>query len=79
MPYADSTAHSPNLDVPKLVQVVIKYSGGLVKNEKQASSVLVGLVLVATAVSFFLVLGTMREGNFDPKDYPYGIVGPDET
>lgn len=40
---------------PKIVQRVIKYSGGLVKTEKQANYVLIGFVAVAIIVSLFLI------------------------
>jgi len=40
---------------PKIIQWVIKYSGGLVKNEKQASYVIFGFVALAIIVSLFLV------------------------
>lgn len=42
---------------PKIVQWVIKYSGGYVKDEKQASYVLLGFVAVAVIVSLFLIFG----------------------
>ncbi len=40
---------------PKIVQLVIKYSGGYVKDEKQASYVLIGFVAVAIIISLFLI------------------------
>ncbi|OGZ46028.1 MAG: hypothetical protein A2756_04490 [Candidatus Ryanbacteria bacterium RIFCSPHIGHO2_01_FULL_48_27] len=40
---------------PKLVQQVIKYSGGYVKDEKQASYVLIGFVITAIIVSLLLI------------------------
>ncbi len=39
---------------PKIVQWVIKYSGGAVKDERQANYVLIGFVVVAIVVSLFL-------------------------
>jgi len=42
---------------PKIIRWVIKYSGGLVKDEKQASYVLIGLAVVAIIVSLFLIFG----------------------
>ncbi|MDA1335195.1 MAG: hypothetical protein O2794_04290 [bacterium] len=42
---------------PKIVQWVIKYSGGLVKDEKQANYVLIGFVAVAIIISLFLFFG----------------------
>lgn len=42
---------------PKIVTWVIKYSGGLVKNEKQASYVLLGFVTVTVVIVLFLIFG----------------------
>lgn len=42
---------------PKMIQLVMKYSGGLVKNEKQASYVLMGFVAVAMIITLFLIFG----------------------
>lgn len=46
---------------PKIVRWVIKYSGGYVKDEKQAQYVLLGLVVVMIIISLFLVLGGSEE------------------
>ena len=46
---------------PKIVQWVIKYSGGLVKDEKQANYVLIGFVAVTITFSLFLVFGGGNE------------------
>ena len=40
---------------PKIIQWVIKYSGGLVKNEKQARYVLIGVMVLAIIISLFLI------------------------
>ena len=42
---------------PKIVEWVIKYSGGAIKDEKQANYVLLGFVAVAIVVSFLLFFG----------------------
>jgi len=42
---------------PKIIQWVIRYSGGLVKDEKQANYVLIGLVALAIIISLFLFFG----------------------
>ena len=42
---------------PKIVGWVIKYSGGLIKDEKQANYVLIGLTVAAIIASLFLVFG----------------------
>ncbi|MBU3969062.1 hypothetical protein KJ991_02525 [Patescibacteria group bacterium] len=41
----------------KVVRWVMKYSGGLIKDEKQASYVLIGFVALAIIVSLFLLFG----------------------
>ena len=38
---------------PKIVQWAIKYSGGLIKNEKQASVILIGISILLIGVSVF--------------------------
>lgn len=42
-------------ETTKTVQWVIKYSGGLLKDEKQASLVLIGFALVTTIIALFLI------------------------
>jgi len=42
---------------PKIVRLVIKYSGGLIKDENQANYFLIGFVVVAIIISLFLVFG----------------------
>lgn len=62
---------------PKIIQWVIKYSGGLVKDEKQASYVLIGLVALAIIVSLFLFFGG---ANKNPTQVPTKIPeSPEES
>ena len=42
---------------PKIVEWVIKYSGGTIKDKKQANYVLVGFVALAIIISLFLISG----------------------
>ena len=42
---------------PKIVEWVIKYSGGYVRDEKQANYFLIGFVAVAIIISLFLFFG----------------------
>lgn len=42
---------------PKIIQWTIKYSGGLIKDEKQANYVLLGFAAAAIIVSLFLFFG----------------------
>ncbi len=61
---------------PKIIRLAIKLSGGLVKDEKQASYVLIGFV-VAAIVIFLIVIfsggssqptpGTIPPGQFVPQ------------
>lgn len=53
--YGTERSYSP--EVPKLVQWIMKYSGGLIKNENQAAYVLIGFVAAAIIVSLFLLFG----------------------
>ncbi|MCX6785412.1 MAG: hypothetical protein NTZ18_01000 [Candidatus Komeilibacteria bacterium] len=51
----------------KIIQLVIKYSGGLIKNKRQANHVLIGFILLAVIVSLFLIFnGGGTAGS--PKD-----------
>jgi len=45
---------------PKIVQWVIKYSGGYIKDEKQAQYALIGFVAVALVVTFFMLFSGGR-------------------
>ncbi len=47
--------------IPKIVQWVIKYSGGLIKNEKQAYYVILGFVALAIIISLFLFFGGVEK------------------
>jgi len=46
---------------PKIIRWVIKYSGGLIRNERQAGYLLLGLVVLAIIVSLFLFFGSGRQ------------------
>ncbi len=48
-------ARSFQTPTPKIVGWVIKYSGGLVKDEKQANYVLIGFVAVVIIISLFML------------------------
>ena len=57
---------------PKIIQWVIKFSGGFVKNEKQASYVLIGFFILAIVIFFMLIFGG---GSNQPTS---GIIPPDQ-
>lgn len=43
---------------PKIIKWVIKYSGGLIKDEKQASYVLFGFLIIAIVIILFLLFNS---------------------
>lgn len=43
---------------PKIIQRVIKYSGGLIKNENQAVYILIGFVALAIIVTIIIVVSS---------------------
>lgn len=43
--------------VPAMVNLVIKLSGGLIKDSTQANYVLIGFAIIAFTISFFLFSG----------------------
>ncbi|MCH7529872.1 hypothetical protein IIB50_02020 [Patescibacteria group bacterium] len=65
-------------NTPRAVQWVIRYSGGYIKDEKQANYVLIGFVVAAVIISLFLVFGDGNEQNtFTPSaDAPPAEVVP---
>ena len=42
---------------PKIIRWLIKYSGGLIKNEKQAFYVILGFIVFVVIISLFLIFG----------------------
>lgn len=51
---------------PKIIRWVIKYSGGLIKNEKEAFYAILGFVVIAFVIIFYLVLSKAQA----PKSIP---------
>ena len=50
---------------PKIIKLVTKYSGGAVKDERQAEYVLLGFVVVAIIVSLFLFFGNSTSSDLE--------------
>lgn len=50
-----SSSSSSYMDVSKMVENVIKYSGGLIKNRKEATSFLFGFVVIAFIITLFII------------------------
>jgi len=58
---------------PKIVQWIIKYSGGYIKDENQANYVLIGFVVLAIVISLLLFFGG---GSQQGHIVPGGPLGP---
>ena len=64
-------------NAPKIVKLVMKYSGGAIKEEKQAYWVLFGFVVMAIIVSLFLFFGrTAKEAKIEAPA-GYKIIYPE--
>ncbi len=62
---------------PKIVGWVIKYSGGAVKDEKQANYVLIGFVALAIIISLFLLFGAIRSPSPPPANQIINVAWPE--
>ena len=49
------TPENIDTDVPKMVRLVMKLSGGAIKEQKTAEYVLLGFVVIAISISLFLL------------------------
>ena len=67
---------SQDSETPKMIGLVMKYSGGLIKDEKQAGYVLLGLVVLMLSLSAYFFFGSGPEKvkpidikNFDQSQF----------
>lgn len=58
---------------PKIIQWVIKYSGGLIKDETQANYVLIGFIALAIIFSLFLVFNNSSSNKKIPFKSALGV------
>ena len=58
-------------ETPKMIKWVIKYSGGLIKDEKQANYFLLGFVVLSLIFSLFFTSGVFK----GPTKPPSGLRG----
>jgi len=56
----------------KLAEALVKYSGGLIKDESQADYVILGFVVVAIIISLFLFFGRGSGGESRENLFPPG-------
>ncbi|OHA01753.1 MAG: hypothetical protein A3C11_00140 [Candidatus Sungbacteria bacterium RIFCSPHIGHO2_02_FULL_49_12] len=52
---------------PRIIQWTMKYSGGLITNERQANYVLIGFAVLAIIVSLYLFFGGSSSVKTPPK------------
>jgi len=50
-------------EAPKMVKLVMKYSGGAIKEQRQAEWILFGFVIIAIGISLFLFFGGNKGSN----------------
>lgn len=55
---------------PKMIEWVMKLSGGLIKETRQAEYVLLGFVIVAVVASLFLLFGRIPAGQSLEEKFP---------
>jgi len=63
-------------DIPPMVQWVMKYSGGLIKSDKQAIYLILFLILVIFLFSLFLSLDSLRLPPPPPADQIIEVARP---
>lgn len=76
-----TTVNSFYPEAPKMIQWVIKYSGGLAKNKKQASYVLIGFIIIMITIALFSFFNpnnqSLRETKYNPDTKYSGENLPD--
>ncbi|MFA4975415.1 MAG: hypothetical protein WC839_03090 [Candidatus Paceibacterota bacterium] len=60
---------SKNIETPKMVQWVIKYSGGIIKEQKQAEYVLLGIAVLAIVLTIILILNILKGSSVPPAEF----------
>jgi len=60
------TQISQDFDTPKMVKWVIKYSGGMIKNERRAEYMLLVLVIIMFGLSFYFFFGASIMNKINP-------------
>ncbi len=63
---------------PKIVSLVIQYSGGLIKDEKQAQYFLLGFIFLVFVISFFILFSGENEPETAFEISPLESVGSEQ-
>ena len=59
-PQAELIPKAPGSDLPKMVRLVMKCSGGVIKEQKTAEYVLLGITVLAFSLSFYFFFKALR-------------------
>lgn len=65
---------SPN--APAIVRLLIRYSGGLIRNTNQVSYIVIGFCIVLLAASIFFLFGVFSSPT-PPSDKIFNVAGPE--
>ncbi|MFZ3011487.1 MAG: hypothetical protein WA060_00595 [Minisyncoccia bacterium] len=58
---------SNNSEIPKMVQLIMKWSGGAIKEQKQAEYVLLTFIAIAMLISLYLFFGQTLLNKFSSE------------
>ncbi len=58
-----------DISTPKMVKKLIKWSGGAIKDQRQAEYVLLGVVIVFISISIYLFFGVSSGSNEAPPSF----------
>jgi hypothetical protein len=64
-----------DIDTPKMVEWVIKWSGGVIKNQRQAEYALLGVAIIFFGLSMYFFFGWSGGGR-SPNISPSMMQGP---
>jgi hypothetical protein len=79
-PKSQKEQYAPNQATPstnlKFIRLVMNHSGGLLKDEKQSESAILGFVILAILFSLISILNTVRTPSPPPPEQIIQIAGP---
>ena len=64
---------------PKIIQWIIKYSDGLIKDEKQANYVLIAIIGILFVVSFFIFGSALKTSELSQEKIPEELLYDQQT
>lgn len=70
---------SLKIQTPRMVQWIIKFSNGYIKNEKQATYILIGFIVIAVIITSLFVLTNKRDKAELKAPFGYKIIYPENA